>query len=122
MYLQRLMERNPRLLEAAIDLHQSGQIPPNTWIMDLDTIVENARALAAEARKQGLTTYLMSKQYGRNPYVTALALAQGLHKVVAVDAACALMTRRYALPVGHIGHLNQISRHLVPALVALRPD
>ncbi len=57
-----------------------------------------------------------------NPYVTALALAQGLHKVVAVDAACALMTRRYGLPVGHIGHLNQIPRHLVLAMVALRPE
>ncbi|MDQ2713760.1 MAG: alanine racemase [Chloroflexota bacterium] len=122
MYLQRLLERNPRLLEAAIDLHQRGQIPPNTWIIDLDMIVENGRALAVEARRQGLTTYLMSKQYARNPYVTALALAQGLYKVVAVDAACALMARRYALPVGHIGHLNQIPRHLVPAMVALRPD
>ncbi|MBA2284756.1 MAG: alanine racemase [Ktedonobacteraceae bacterium] len=122
MYLQRLLERNPRLLEAAVDLHQHGHIPPNTWIIDLDMIVENARALAAEARRQGLTTYLMSKQYARNPYVTALALAQGLYKVVAVDAACALLARRYALPVGHIGHLNQIPRHLVPAMLALRPD
>ena len=80
MYLQRLIERNPRLLEAAILLHQSGRIPPNTWIIDLDTIVENARVLAAEAKRLGLTTYLMSKQYSRNPYISALALANGLEK------------------------------------------
>jgi len=122
MYLQRLIERNPRLLEAALALHQEGRIPPNTWVIDLDMIVENARALAAEANRLGLTTYLMSKQYGRNPYVSALALAQGLHKLVAVDAACSLMARRYGIPVGHMGHLNQLPRHLVPAMVAMRPE
>src|SRR5579872_2414788 len=122
MYLQRLIERNPRLPEAALVLHQQGRIPTNTWVIDLDMIVENARALAAEARRLGLTTYLMSKQYGRNPYVSALALAQGLHKLVAVDATCSLMARRYGIPVGHMGHLNQIPRHLVPAMVAMRPE
>jgi predicted amino acid racemase len=122
MYLQRLIERNPQLLEAAITLHQSGRIPPNTWIIDLDTIVENARVLATEARRLGLTTYLMSKQYTRNPYVSTLALANGLNKIVAVDVACSLMARRYCLPVGHMGHLNQIPRHMVPAMVAMHPD
>lgn len=122
MYLQRLIERNPRLLEAAILLHQSGRIPPNTWIIDLDTIVENARVLAAEAKRLGLTTYLMSKQYSRNPYISALALANGLDKIVAVDVTCSLMARRYGLPIGHMGHLNQIPRHMVPSMVAMHPD
>ncbi len=122
MYLQRLIERNPQLIEAAIRLHQSGRIPPNTWVIDLDAIADNARVLAAEARRLGLTTYLMSKQYSRVPYVSALALACGLHKIVAVDATCALLAQRYGLPVGHMGHLNQLPRHLIPALVALRPE
>lgn len=122
MYLQRLMERNPRLMEAAVTLHQSGRIPPNTWLIDLDTVAENARALAAEAGRLGLTTYLMSKQYGRNPYVSAVALASGLHKIVAVDATCALMAHRYGLPVGHMGHLNQIPHSQMPFLVAMRPE
>ena len=122
MYLQRLIERNPQLLEAAITLHQNGRIPPNTWIIDLDTIVDNARVLAAEAQRLGLTTYLMSKQYARNPYVSVLALANGLDKIVAVDATCSLMARRYDIPVGHMGHLNQIPRHMVPAMVAMHPD
>jgi predicted amino acid racemase len=122
MYLQRLMERNPQLMEIAIRLHQDGRIPPNTWLIDLDTVAENARTLSAEAKRLGLRTYLMSKQYGRNPYVSALALANGLHKIVAVDATCALMAHRYGLPVGHMGHLNQIPLHMVPDLVAMRPE
>src|SRR4051794_28387954 len=119
MFLQRLIERNPRLLEAAIELHQRGRIPPNTWVIDLDAIGENATVLATEARRLGLHTYVMSKQYARNPYVSALALARGLHKMVAVDVQCVLLLHRYGIPVGHMGHLNQIPRHLVPAMMAM---
>jgi len=122
MYLQRLIERNPRLLAAAVDLHQTGRIPPNTWVIDLDTIAENARSLSAEARRLGLATYVMSKQYGRNPYVSALALANGLDKMVSVDVQCSLLLRRYGIPVGHMGHLEQLPRHSVPDMVAMRPD
>ena len=122
MYLYRLIERNPRLMEAAIDLHQSGRIPPSTFVVDLDAIAENARILAAEARELGLTTYVMSKQYARNPYVNWVAVANGLYKIVAVDMPGALQLRRYDIPVGHIGHLNQVPRHLIPDAVAMRPD
>lgn len=122
MYLQRLIERNPKLMETAIEFHQSGRIPPNTWMIDLDVIAENARVLAAEAKRLGLTTYVMSKQYARNPYVNWVAIRNGLYKVVAVDMPGALQLRRYDIPVGHMGHLNQIPRHLIPDAVAMRPD
>jgi predicted amino acid racemase len=122
MYLQRLVERNPTLLETAIELHQSGRIPPNTWIIDLDVIAENARVLTSEAKRLGLTTYLMSKQYCRNPYVNLVAIENGLHKTVAVDMPGALQMRRYSIPIGHMGHLNQIPRHLTPDAVAMRPE
>ena len=122
MYLQRLIDRNPALMQAAVELHQSGRIPPSTWLIDLDAIAENARVLAAEARRLGLTTYVMSKQYCRNPYVNIVAIANGLNKVVAVDMPGALQLRRYSIPIGHIGHLNQIPRHLIADAVAMHPD
>jgi predicted amino acid racemase len=122
MYLERLLDRNPRLLETALELHQGGRIPPNTWVVDLDTIAHNARVLAGEARRLGLTTYVMTKQHGRNPYITLTALANGLDSTVAVDLQCALLLRRYGVPVGHMGHLNQIPRHHLADAVALRPD
>ena len=122
MYMRRVMERNPQLLEAGLRFHRDGRMPPNTFLIDLDTIADNARVLSAEAKRLGLTTYLMTKQFGRNPYVSALALANGLDKIVAVDAYCALMARRYGLPLGHAGHLNQIPRRFVPDIVGMRPD
>jgi predicted amino acid racemase len=122
MFLQRLAERNPRLMDAAVELHQSGRIPASTYLIDIDAIAENARVLAKEARRLGLTTYVMSKQYARNPYVTLVAIANGLNKTVAVDMPGALQMRRYGIPVGHIGHLNQVPRHQVKDAVGMRPD
>ncbi|MEE9386847.1 MAG: alanine racemase [Nannocystaceae bacterium] len=122
MYLQHVIDRDPQLLATAIDLHQRGRIPPNTWVVDLDTVVDNARALASEANRLGLQTYLMAKQHNRNPYISGLGLAAGLGKLVAVDATGALMARRYALPLGNVGHLNQIPRHLLPAVTRMRPE
>jgi predicted amino acid racemase len=122
MYVEKLLDRNPGLLETALELHQSGRIPPNTYVVDLDAIAANARVLAAEARRLGLTTYNMTKQHGRNPYITLTALANGLDSTVAVDLQCALLLRRYGVPVGHMGHLNQIPRHHIADAVALKPD
>jgi predicted amino acid racemase len=122
MYLKRLLDRNPALLETALDLHQSGTVPPNTWVIDLDAVAHNSQVLSAEARRLGLVTYLMTKQHGRNPYVNHVAMANGVGKGVAVDIQCALHMRRYGVPVGHMGHLNQVPRRHVAEAVAMRPD
>src|SRR5438045_725555 len=122
MLLQRITERNPALVDASVQLHQEGKIPANTWVYDLDAIAENARLQAAAAREHGLTTYVMTKQYARNPAVTLVALKQGLYKTVAVDIHGARMMHRYGIPIGHIGHLNQIPKHDVEKALAMRPD
>lgn len=122
MLLQRVLERNPQLIDASIQLQQEGKIPANTWVYDLDAIAENARLQAERARELGLTTYVMTKQYARNPMVTMVALSQGLYKTVAVDIHGAKMMHRYGIPVGHIGHLNQIPKHDVGKALDMRPD
>jgi predicted amino acid racemase len=122
MFLQRLLDANPALIDTAIALHQSSEIPANTWLYDLDTVATNARIQAAEARRLGLTTFLMTKQIARNPMVAATALANGLDKTVAVDMTCAHILTRYGLPIGHIGQISQIPRHQVEHALRMRPD
>jgi predicted amino acid racemase len=122
MLLERMLERNPAMAEAAVHLHQDGQVPAGSWLFDLDAIDANARAIATEARRLGLHTYLMTKQLARNPFVAAVALNAGLSKTVAVDIRCARLLWRYRIPVGHIGHLNQIPMHEVRDALAMRPD
>ena len=41
MFLDLIRRRNPRLIEAAIALHQSGQLPANTYVIDLDAVEDN---------------------------------------------------------------------------------
>jgi predicted amino acid racemase len=122
MLLERVLEKNPGIVAAAVQLHQTGQIPAGSWLFDLDAVAHNARLISSEARRLGLTTYIMTKQIGRNPFVTALAIHMGIEKTVSVDMQCARLLHRYGLPIGHIGHLNQIPKHDVAAALAMRPD
>ena len=67
MFLKPLLTKNPRFVEAAITLHRAGAIPANSYVIDLDTVAANTRALMAEARLHHLTVYAMTKQIGRAP-------------------------------------------------------
>ena len=122
MFLNTLKKRNPELIEIAVDFHQNRILPPNTWIIDLDTIASNAQILAEKAREYHLTTYVMSKQFCRNPLVNLVAIKNGLYKVVAVDIQGAKILPRYGVPIGHIGHLNQIPRCDLEFALNLNPD
>jgi predicted amino acid racemase len=122
VFLDVTARRNPALIRAAAALHQSGAIPANTYVLDLDTVRANARVMADEARRVGIRTYLMTKHYNRNPLITHAALAEGLDSTVCVDVQCVQALRRFDLPVGHVGHLVQIPRHDLPAVLSTRPE
>ena len=38
MLLDMTQQRNPKLIEASLELHQQGAISPNTYVLDLDTV------------------------------------------------------------------------------------
>jgi predicted amino acid racemase len=120
--ISRTLERNPELIRAAIQLHQDGTIPPATYVLDLDAIADNARAMADAARRLGLRVFVMTKQDGHNPYLAHVALAQGLDSTVAVEAIEANILHRFGLPLGHVGHLSNIPKHQVARVVAMRPN
>ncbi len=122
MYLDNVLKNNEKMLEMIMDLHQKGKIPVNSWVINLDQIADNAKALSSSAKANGLTTYLMSKQHNRNPYINALAIKMGLDKMVAVDFQGALACREYEIPLGHVGHLNQIPKSLTEEIIKLNPD
>jgi predicted amino acid racemase len=110
------------MIEAAIDLHQAGSIPAATHLIDLDAVADNTRAMAEAARKHNLRVYIMTKQNGHNPHMSVVALEQGLHSVVAVEAIAAHVTKRYGLPLGHVGHLSNIPKRQVKQIIAMEPE
>lgn len=122
MFLDLLARRNPRFVEAAIALHQAGRIPAGSYVLDLDAIRSNARALIAEAERLGLTVFAMTKQLGRNPALLDTLANAGLDRFVAVDMADARRIDGSGHRVGHLGHLVQVPRAETAATADIAPD
>lgn len=122
MLLARALDRNPQMIETAIDFHQRGLIPPATYLVDLDAIAHNARAMASECKRLNLRSYLMTKQNGRNPYITRVALEQGIDSTVVVEAIEARIVHRFGQPIGHVGHLSNVPKHAVREILEMDPE
>jgi predicted amino acid racemase len=121
MFLDLLRRRNPALIGAAIALHQAGDLPANTYVLDLEAVRDNARVIAAEAARLGLTPFAMTKQVGRNPDFCAAVIAGGIDQSVAVDMECARATTRAGMRLGHVGHLVQVPRTEAASAAKLAP-
>jgi predicted amino acid racemase len=121
MFLDLIRRRNPRLIEAAIALHQRGELPANTYVIDLDAVEDNARAISAKAGSLGLTVMAMTKQMGRNESFCRAVMRGGIARGVAVDLECALATKRAGMELGHIGHLVQIPKWEADSAARLSP-
>jgi len=122
MFLQTLLRRNRPFLQAVVRLHQLGQIPANSYVLDIDSVQANAGLLSATAQKLGLKVYAMSKQFGRNPVAFRALAAGGIDRYVAVDMACARAVSRSGYALGHIGHLVQVPRSEARAAAQMMPE
>ena len=122
MFLDLTLRRNPTLVEQAIALHQTGRIPANCYVIDLDAVDHNAGVIAREAARHGLKTFAMTKQMGRNGSFCRAVARGGIPAAVAVDMECARACHRAGMTIGHLGHLVQIPRHEADAAASMTPD
>lgn len=121
MFLHKMMERNKPLVEYAIQLHQAGGIMPDTYMIDLDMVIMNAREMLLRAKEHNLQLFFMAKQIGRNPLIAQKMIDLGFDGIVAVDFKDALMMHKHGIPIAHVGHLVQVPTHLVEQVVAMKP-
>lgn len=121
MFLDLTLRRNPELLDFAFYLHQNGKILPDTYVIDLDAVLQNGRYMIDEGNRNGLELYIMTKQFGRNPLVTSELMKLGFHGTVVVDYKEARVMFENGIPVGHIGHLVQIPSHYVNEVIKMNP-
>ena len=75
MFLDLVNRRNRSLVDFAVKLHQDGEILPDTYVVDLDAVIQNAKYMSEIANKENVELYYMLKQIGRNPFI-ARALAE----------------------------------------------
>ncbi len=123
MFLDVLRRRNPQFIEAAIQLHQQGKLPPNAYVLDLDAVEHNARLFTTQANHLDMKTFAMTKQVGRNSSFCKAIMRGGIDRAVAVDMICAWACARAGLKIGHLGHLVQIPQfEAATAAKRLQPD
>jgi len=122
MFLETLARRNPDVIRAAVSLHQNGEIPPNSYVLDLDAIRENARLIKEAADGAGLSVYPMTKQIGRNPECVRVLAEAGMPKLVCVDWMGAHMLAAQGAEIGHVGHLVQVPRGEAASIARLEPE
>lgn len=118
MFIEALKAQNPALIQAARELWQQGAILPDTYVIDVDQVMENGRCLLTTAENLGITLYLMTKQLGRNPWLAKRLIELGFHGTVAVDFKEARTLRNANVPVSHVGHLVQVPASLISETVA----
>lgn len=122
MFLEKTIARNKALIDATLMLRRENKITPDTYVIDLDVVENNARLLVEEAKKQGIHLYFMTKQIGRNPEIARRVAAQGIDRVVAVDAWEALALAKTGIQLGHVGHLVQIPEGMIAEILSYRPE
>ncbi|RQN08554.1 YhfX family PLP-dependent enzyme [Aeromicrobium camelliae] len=121
MFLTMTERRNPALIDVAVALHQSGAIEPDTYVIDRDTVGANAAALAETARAHDVGLWFVSKQYGRNPLISE-TIAEHIPAAAAIDHREADAVLAAGARLGNLGHLVQVPRRRLPALLSHDPD
>lgn len=122
MFIHALKRQNSALIRAALHFWQQGKILPDSYVIDVEQVMENGKKLLDVARQHNIALYLMTKQIGRNPWLAKKLLSLGYEGIVAVDYKEARVMRRAGLRVTHQGHLVQIPSGQIAEAVAQGTD
>lgn len=117
MFLNKTIEKNKALVELGFQLHQQEKILPDTYLIDVDTFLDNALKMLKEAQNHNIELYFMLKQVGRNPYLAKELIKLGYSGAVVVDFKEAMIMMKHHIPIANVGHLVQIPKALVQTFV-----
>jgi len=121
VFLEKMIKRNAQFVQVVVHLQQKGEIPANSYVLDMDSVEENAGLISEEGKRLGLEVLPMTKQIGRNPIAFQSLAKKGLESYVAVDMGCAWPINAAGYHIGHIGHLVQIPQAETDAAASFKP-
>ncbi|MFV0550958.1 MAG: YhfX family PLP-dependent enzyme [Anaerorhabdus sp.] len=117
MFVEKLLARNPQLIHATLDLYAKNEIMPDTYVVDMDMLLQNAKAILEEAKKNNMHMYFMLKQLGRNPFIAKELIRLGYDGAVVVDFKEAEVMMKHQVPICNVGHLVQPPKTMIQKLV-----
>lgn len=122
MFIEQTLQKNRELVKAAFVLHQGGKLLPDSYVVDMDSLLENAKKILEAGKKEQMKLFFMLKQLGRNPYIGKKLVELGYEGAVAVDFREAQVLMKAGIPIGNVGHLVQIPDALIGELVSFGPQ
>ncbi len=122
MFLEMTMKQNQALVELTQAYLKTGQILPDSYVVDVDTLMENARHMLACAKEEGVELYFMLKQLGRNPLLAKRLIDLGFPGAVVVDYKEALLMMAWHIPISHVGNLVQVPHAILEKILLYRPQ
>lgn len=117
MFLNKLIEQNRPLINATIKFHNNGEIMPDTYVIDVDQFICNAKVMLTEANKNNIELYYMLKQIGHNPFLAKELEKLGYKGAVVVDQKEAEIMMNNNLHICNAGHLVQPSKYFLKKLI-----
>lgn len=122
MFVDIVNRRNRPMIDATLQLYNENLIQPDSYIIDVDTVLENAKIILKAAERENIGLYFMLKQIGRNPYLAKQLMDMGYKGAVVVDFREAEIMMQHHIPIGNVGHLVQVPKGLLPKVVAYKPE
>ena len=117
MFLEKTIEKNNKLIEAGTDLYKKNLLLPDTYLVDVDNFLNNAKLILEKANEDNIKLYFMLKQLGRNPYLAKKLVEIGYKGAVVVDFKEAQIMMDNNIPLGNVGHLVQTPKHLIKKIM-----
>ncbi len=122
MFIEKLQQNNPKLIQICTDLLNNGLILPDTYVLDYDAIIDNAKHMKKIADENDINLFYMLKQIGRNPIIAKGLDEIGFDGCVAVDYKEALLMKKNNCKLGHVGHLVQIPKGVLNTIIEANPE
>ncbi len=122
MFLRKTIEQNSALIEYAFQALNDGLIMPDTYLIDLDAILNNAQLFVEAAKAKGLHSYFMLKQLGRNPEIARRLAKIGFDGAVCVDFFETMTYLKHGIKLGNVGHLVQLPHHVIEMVLPAQPE
>lgn len=117
MFIDVLRRRNPQLIQSSVDLHSRGLLEPDTFVIDMDVLRENARLILKKSQELSIDLYFMMKQLGRNPQIAKELVEMGYKGAVVVDWREAQVMMKANVPLCNVGHLVQTPKAQLEAII-----
>lgn len=122
MFLESLIKFNKPLVDTAFDLAKQGKVYPDSYIIDLDMLEKNAKAILSKCQERNIRPLYILKQLGRNPYIGKELEKLGFEGAVCVDYKEALIYKQNNLHLSHVGHLVQTPKSVLKELMIYGVD